>query len=278
MTHKFSRLALSAVAASLLALPAFAQSSDWKVDSNHSVARIAITAKSPDGAGSGTLGGAAVSGTLRLDNSDPSKSTLQLDLYPAGSGPAAADGVQSILLSFRSEKAALTPDGKLKVTGTLTVTRVVRILDLTANEAYSGPVEVGRQVVKTTREESLILPVPSADPRDPQGNVFLDVSTELKVNREDFPELVDDVLSTNWPAKAQDESCQSSPSAAEDYAGTLCTGTALVSPSITRAATSAAEDYPGGDDFSVQPGNILTLALHLRLAPQGVQVSAKTGQ
>jgi len=287
MTLNFSRLALGAVAASLLALPALAQSSDWAVVVNRSSAQFAIPADPHSSANSVILGAAAASGALHLDTADPSKSTLQFELRPAdrvssaaGSSagdPAPADA-QSRLIRFRSESVTVTPDGKLQFTGALMLTRIVRIEDLTASEDFSGPVEIGRHVVETTRQETFILPVPAADPRDPQGNPFLNVSTALKINVEDFPELYDEILSTNWPAVAQNVTCEASPSSGEDYAGTLCTGTQVQSRSIIRTATSFGEDYPGADTDSVQPANVVTLALHLRLVPQGAQLSAQSGQ
>jgi polyisoprenoid-binding protein YceI len=276
MTNKFARLALGAVAATLLALPSFAQSAEWRVDSNHSSARISIQAQSPDARGPISLG-AAASGILRVDGSNPAHSTIELDLYPAGGETAADDPAETTQLIFRSQKASLTADGKLKLTGTLTVSRVVREVQLEGNEGYSGPVESGRVIYQTTREESLILAIPAAT-RDGQGSAFTEVSTSLNISPEDFPELVNEAFSTNWPAKAQDRNCDTSASSGEDYSGTVCTGTAVESRSANRAAASFSEDYAGGEPVSAQPPHVVTVALHLRLAPQGVQVSAKTGR
>jgi len=278
MNSTFTRVALGAVAASLFALPVFAQSADWKVDSNHSSARISIQAQSR-GESSITLGAAAASGLLRVDTSNPSNSSLQFELDPAGAGNeiVADDPVETTRLTFHSQKASLTADGKLKLTGTLTVSTVLREVQLDGNEAYSGPVETGRVVYQASREESLILAIP-AGARNGRGGKFIEVSTALNVNAEDFPELVNEVLSTNWPSKAQDRNCESSASAGEDYSGTLCIGTAVESRSANRAAASFSEDYAGGEPILAQPANVVTVALHLRLAPQGVQLSTKTGQ
>ena len=268
MTSKFVRLAMSAAAASLLALPAFAQSAEWKVDSDHSSARIVAKSQSRDGDSSIALGAAAASGILRMSNSNPANSTFEFELYPSGAGSH---------LMFRSEKAALTADGKLKLSGTLTVSRVVREMRLEGNEGYSGPVETGRVVSQSSREESIIVPIPAAA-RGMRRGQQADVSASLTISDEDFPELVNEILAANWPAKAQDQSCEASAGSSEDYAGTLCTGSGVDSRSITRTATSFGEDYPGASVDSVQPGKIVTLALHLRLAQQGEQLSAKSGR
>jgi hypothetical protein len=270
MIPNIPKLALSALAVSLLALPTYAQSSDWKVDGNHSSAQIAVETATRGSGNSLTLGVTTPTGILHLNSADPSKSTLQFELRTAG--------VQSPLIRFRSESAELTPNGQLKVTGKLTVTRVVLVEDLTANEGFSGPVVTGSRVVESSRQESFILPVPAADPRDAKGNAYLAVSTALKLNAEDFPELYDQLLSTNWPAKAQDVVSESPSSFGEDYSGTLRTGSNVQSRSITRTATSFGEDYPGAVADSVQPGNVVTLALNLHLVPQGTQLSARNGQ
>jgi polyisoprenoid-binding protein YceI len=282
MTNKLAGLALAAVLVGAAALPAFAQSGSWTVDSGHSDARLAVEGIINGTTQSISLGGAGVNGTLRLDRSDLTKSTLQFNVYPEVSAPNSEtpDAANSpyTLLSFRSESASPTADGQLKVTGRLTVTRVIREAVLDANEAYSGPVYVSRVVTQATREESFVLTIPASDPDEASANAEIEVSTLVKINREDFPELVNAVLSTAWPIKAHDKTCEQSPNASEDYAGTLCTGSVVTLPSDTRTATSISEDYPGDGADSAEAGNLLTVALHLQLAPEGAQLSSKIGQ
>jgi len=286
LSKGLSRAAIAILAIGIAAAPAFAQSGGWTVDSNHSDARIAIDGKINGSSQSITLGAGGVSGTLRLDRSDLTKSTLQFTIDPAGSGPAAvgpngetpdAGSLPATLLSFRSEKASRSADGKLHMTGALTVTRMEREALLDANEAYSGPVYVSRVVTHTQREQSFIFAVPASDPAD-GGSAKIKLEALVKINREDFPELVNAALSTNWPFTVQDETCEASPNSREDYSGTLCTGSAVTLPSITRTAASAGEDYPGTDANSAEPGNLVTLALHLQLTPENAQLSSKIGQ
>ena len=283
MTNRFAAVALAALA-SFFALPALAQSANWKVDSDHSAARISVEDKTAAGSGiTLLLGGAGVSGSLRLDNADVSKSAVEFTIYPVGSGlatgqandPADPDAAQTTILSFRSEQASWTSDGRLKVTGLLTVTQIERLAELNGNEAYSGPVYVDRVISLATREESFIFAIPS--PITPKSKTA-DVSTSLRINREDFPELVNAVLSTSWPAAAQDQNCEASLSFSEDYAGSFCTGSEVIVPSDTRTVLAASEDYPGSQANSAEPGNFVTVALQLHLAQQGTQLSAKTGQ
>ncbi|HKM90690.1 MAG TPA: hypothetical protein VJX29_08745 [Candidatus Acidoferrales bacterium] len=280
MTHKLAGFALAAMLVGASALPAFAQSANWTVDSNHSSARILVQGDLDGKSQSITLGGANVSGTLRLDRDDPAKSTVEFNVYPATAGPNAASpdpaDAPYILLSFHSEKASLAADGKLQVTGLLTATRVERQAVMEANDAYSGPVYVSSVVSQAQREESFVIAVPASDPADRSATI--EVSTGVKIYREDFPELVNAVLATNWPATAQDKNCEAPRASSEDYAGTLCTGSAVTLPSITRTVATSSEDYPGDEANFADAGNLLTLALDLHLAPEGAQVSSKIGQ
>ncbi|HMD30721.1 MAG TPA: hypothetical protein VKG84_02345, partial [Candidatus Acidoferrales bacterium] len=213
--------------------------------------------------------------SLHLDNADISRSTVQFTVYPARSGQNStapdADAAPSTLLSFHSEKASWTSDGKLQVTGRLTVAHVEYVATLNANEGYSGPDFTDRVVVKVTREESFIFAIPAS------GRAAADVATSLTINSENFPELANAVLSTNWPAAAQEKTCEAPLTTSEDYSGTLCIGSQVITPSNTRQSVAAAEDYPGDNANAAQPGNIVTVALHLRLAQETARVSVKTG-
>ena len=279
MTNKFPAFALAALAG-LFALPAFAQSTNWKVDSAHSAAQISVEDKTSAGVITLLLGGAGVSGSLHIDNADVSKSTAEFTVYPVGSSQTAsesqADSTQSTLLSFRSEKASWTRDGMLQVTGTLTVTHVERYGELNGNEAYSGPADEDLIISQATREESFVFAIPSSDPEDSNGNATTDVATSLSIHREDFPELLNAVLSTNWPAAAQDKNCQAPTSTSEDYSGALCTGSQVIVPSNTRTAVTASEDYPNNAD-SAEAGNVVTVALRLHLAQDATALAVKTG-
>jgi len=285
MNTRFAGFAL-AVLAGVFASPAFGQSADWKVDGAHSAARISVEDKTAAGSGITLLvGGASVSGALKLDSTDVSKSTVEFAVYPAISSepapagePADPDAAQTTVVSFRSEQASWTSDGRLKVTGQLTVSLVERQVQLDANEAYSGPVYVDRVISQASREESFLFRIPSLGSPNANGNAGMDVSTWLEINREDFPELVSAVLSTAWPATAQDRNCEAPAAASEAYSGTLCTGSDVIVPSDTRTAVAASEDYPGSATTYAEPGNFVTVSLQLHLAQEAAQVSTKTGQ
>jgi hypothetical protein len=87
------------------------------------------------------------------------------------------------------------------------------------------------------------------------------------VFREDFPQLLKAVLSTNWPPLVQDENCQV-PAPSEAYSGAKCTGTFLKGPSLP---AHIGEDYPGPQNFNAQVGERLDLVIHMRLTPGTAQ-------
>lgn len=277
MTNKMARLGLAAALAGALALPAFAGPQDWKVDSSRSEARIATEARINESRQTVTLGAARVSGTLRLDENQVTNSTFEFSVYPDGSGPDAGSASYTAM-HFRSQKATATPEGKLRVTGVLTVTRVEREAQLDPSEGYAGPQYTGRVAAEVTREASFVFALPVEGLVDAQGHASSEASAEAKISAEDFPELMYTVLGTSWPAIAKEKECTSNGTNSEDYAGYACSGSAAGLPSITRTATSIGEDYPGGASSVVQAGNAVTLALHLQLTEQSTPLSAHRGQ
>jgi polyisoprenoid-binding protein YceI len=275
MFSKTGRLGMLGALAILLATPAFAGPRDWKVDSGHSYGEITAESKINQSRESVTLAATRVMGTLRLDPERIEKSVFQFAIDQAGSSP---DGGSYTVLRFRSQNAEMTSDGKLRVTGTLTVSQVQLEAQVEGNEAYSGPQFTSRVVKETSREESFVLALPADDPVDAQGQASTDVNALAKISAEDFPGLAQAVLSTNWPAIASDKNCSAAGSAAEDYAGVTCTGSAVAQRSITRTAASFGEDYPGEGSGAAQIGNTVTLALHLRLTQQGAAPAGSIGQ
>ena len=262
--------------AGALAQPALAQTGNWRVDNAHSAGKVSVDDQAVAGRINVLVGGAGVSGSLHLDRTDVSKSTFEFTAAPADATAdrtTGRDGKPTTQIHFRSKNVSWTDEGRLKVTGTLTVTRVTFDGQLDANEGYSGPVYAQRSVSHASREETLILPVPA----NAEAGAAFDGNVLLRVNREDFPEFLTAVLSTSWPPIAQGTQCQAQPSASEDYSGTLCTGSQVIVPYDTRTVAAASEDYPGDGANSATAGNVVTVALHLHLVPRGGTLSAKAG-
>lgn len=131
-------------------IAAHAQDS-WQIDPNYSVATLSLGS----GANQLRIGLARVSGEVVFESSDPGDPIVTLKIV----GDARAADYAS--MSFSSKRSSIGVDGKLTVTGELSVTRVERSVTMEPNEAYAGP-EYGDPVAHTTtREITLVF----SDPR-----------------------------------------------------------------------------------------------------------------
>jgi polyisoprenoid-binding protein YceI len=158
------------LALALLAVPAFSLASTWEIDPAHSSAQFAVrhlmisTVR-------GKLG--KVTGVVNLDDSDPTKSSVQASVDAAGidtgdakrdehlRSPEFLDTAKYPTVTFKSKKVAKVSDGQYKVTGDLTLHGVTK--------------EVTLEVTGT--------PTPLTDPF---GNVKLGGSATTRLNRQDF--------------------------------------------------------------------------------------------
>jgi polyisoprenoid-binding protein YceI len=265
-------------------------SGSWLVDAHHSDAKLITDATTDYGKTkiNITLGYARVNGVVRLDDIDPSKSSINFQIYPASSmSPSIAEDGKFLshwlenasnhtLVCFHSKKVERTPDGRLQATGELAVTRVDRNVEMTPNEAYAGPVYGPPMIHRVSREATFVFDLPAtAGNAQKEGSIKATGSTGLV--REDFPQLVRTVVSTYWPPVVQDENCQV-PAANEAYSGAQCTGTYLSTPGLPEAPQAAsAEDIGSQQNFNAMVGNHLTILVHLVLAPKasGEQASAR---
>ena len=256
-------------------------SGSWLVDTRHSDAKIVTNATTDYGKTKidVTLGYGRVSGSIKLDDSDPSKSKVDFRIYPATSmtpiigedGKFLSHWLQNMsnhtLVCFHSKTVVRTPDGRLQATGELALTRVDRNVQMTPDEAYAGPVYGPPMVHRVAREATFIFDMPASNgAKQNEGSIKASGSTSMF--REDFPQLVSAVVNTYWPPLVQDENCQQPP-ASEAYSGSQCTGTYLSAPGLPEAPHAAnAEDIGAGQGFNSLVGNHLTLLIDLRLAPQ----------
>ncbi len=147
-----------------------AQSETWKIDANHSAAQFSVRHM-----GISTVRGQfqKVSGTVQYDPKDVSKTLIDATIDTASvdtrvemrdndlRGPNFFDVQKYPTLTFKSKKAESAGDGKLKITGDLTMHGV-------------------------TKEVVLDIEGPSAAVKDPKGNSHVGASATTKVNRKDF--------------------------------------------------------------------------------------------
>lgn len=252
----------------------------WLVDTRHSDAQLVTDGTTDYGKTKidVTLGFGRVMGALRVDDVDPTKSSVDLHVFPATSmaEPIEEDGkfrsrwlanrANHTMLCFHSKNVVRTSDGRLQTTGELVLVRVDRNVEIPApNEAYYGPVYGPPIINRVSHEATLVFDLP--DHTNGQNDGAIQESASTKVFREDFPQLVKAVQNTYWPPVVQDENCRM-PSPSEAYSGAECTGTFLQGPSLPEdPGTHIGEDYPGSQNFNTQVGNRLNIVVHMRLTP-----------
>ncbi|HSY65204.1 MAG TPA: YceI family protein [Terriglobales bacterium] len=262
-----------------------ATAGSWQVDARHSDAKLTTDATTDYGKTKMNviLGFARLNGSVKIDNGDPAKSSVEFRFYPATSmspvidedGKFLSHWLENMsnhtLVCFHSKRVVRTPDGRLQATGDLSVTRVDRNVDATPSEAYAGPVYGPPMIHRVSREVTFVFDLPAADGNAPS----IQASGTTSMFREDFPQLVRTVVSTYWPTVVQDEKCQN-PDASEAYSGPQCTGTFMEAPGLPEAPHSAnAEDLPGPPNFNAIVGEHLTIIVQMRLMPKvsGVQTA-----
>jgi len=165
-----SRFVLILLTALAMAATADAQAGTWQIDPNHSAAQFSVRHM-----GISTVRGAftKVSGTAKYDPSDPSKTTLEatIDTNSVDTrveardkdlrSPHFLDVEKYPTITFHSKQAKAAGEGKLQITGDLTIHGV-------------------------TKEVVLDVEGPSAAIKDPRGNQRIGASATTKINRNDF--------------------------------------------------------------------------------------------
>ena len=250
----------------------------WQVDTRHSDAKLITDATTDYGKTkiNVALGYARIRGDFKIDDADPTKSSIEFRFYPAMSMVPSIDEdgkslkqwfqnpANQTLVCFHSKRVVRTPDGRVQATGELAVTRVDRNVEAEPTEAYSGPVYGPPIIHRVSHEATFVF-----DLQDAKGNGQkeggLQASGSTSMFREDFPQLVKTVVSTYWPTVVQEQNCQY-PDASEAYSGSQCTGTYLWTAGLPEEPHAA-----GGQDVGVQQnfnaivGNHLNILVHLRL-------------
>lgn len=170
MGQTLARIAVAAGLAALCSLPAPAATSTWQIDPAHSAAQFSIRHL----AISTVRGGFSnVTGTVNLDDADVSKSSVDVTIDVSTVDTRQPDRDKDLksdkffdlahypAMTFKSKKVEQAGEGKLKVTGDLTIRGV-------------------------TKEVVLDVEGPTAPVKDPWGNQRAAVSATTKINRQDF--------------------------------------------------------------------------------------------
>jgi polyisoprenoid-binding protein YceI len=165
-----SRFALTIFAALVMAATAAAQAGTWQIDPNHSAAQFSVRHL-----GVSTVRGAftKVSGSAKYDPANPANDSLDatIDANSVDTrvemrdndlrSPHFLEVAKYPTITFHSKSAKAAGDGKLQITGDLTIHGV-------------------------TKEVVLDVDVPSAPIKDPWGNQRIGTSASTKINRQDF--------------------------------------------------------------------------------------------
>jgi polyisoprenoid-binding protein YceI len=170
MGHLLSRIVTTVGIASILSVPCVAATSTWQIDPSHSAAQFSVRHL----AISTVRGGFSnVKGTVVLDESDISKSTVNVTIdvntvdtrEPNRDKDLKSDKFFDVehfpTMTFKSKKVEQVSPGKLKITGDLTIRG-------------------------TTKEVVLDVDGPTAPVKDPWGNTRTAVTATTKINRQDY--------------------------------------------------------------------------------------------
>jgi hypothetical protein len=266
-----------------LIAPVMAQDTVWRIDSEHSTARLFLaSSKNPDAGDN--IGVARTSGVIDHEAGDPSRSDFDFTIYPADkTADESGKNPDYTVIRFKSTHVVPVNEETFRVTGHLTLSYVERSMTADPSEAYSGPL-YGPPVHQSVTQEAVfefheVSPAGTQKATDNKAE-WLASSTTIG---EDFPQLFKVVSTTNWPTFVADERCMV-PSIGEDFSGPSCTGETV--ERIARAGVrcevpSIGEDYAGEICTATSPvrvANEVQMQLDLHLTKTAPAMAASSGQ
>ena len=217
MTRRISYFAFIAIVGLLAGQSVMAQGKSVAIDSQYSTARLFLaSSKSPDPFIN--AGVARVSGHVRWNDNDPSRSLFEFTAYPAdGSEPYinVPETGSYTVISFKSKRVEPEGENAYRVTGDLTVTQAERQATYGPSESYSGPV-YGPVVVHSAKQEAVF------EFKRAQAGSTMWLATSI-VTAEELPELLTAIGATDWPEFVVEEHCVVPANVGEDYSGPSCT-------------------------------------------------------
>lgn len=285
MFKKLALVALLVISEMICVAPVLAQNTVWRIDSERSTARLFLASSRNPSAGV-NVGVARTSGVIDQNAGNSTRPNFDFTIYPADkTEEQSGKDPDYTVISFKSTRVVPVNGESFRVAGDLTLTYVERSVTLEASEAYSGPAygpavhhSVTQEAVFEFHQVSL-----SGVQKAKAGNAEWRASSTT--NGVDFPQLLNVVSSTNWPAFVADEKCTTPSNVGEGYSGATCTGEA-----IERAARAdvrcempaiIGEDYAGEvctETSPVQVANEVQMQLDLHLTRMASAVSVLSGQ
>ena len=267
---------MSMLACLFVTVMAWAQNGESRIDHGYSTASLSL-ASSSTGI-SWNIGIAKVSGTVTL-NDDPDKDAFSLDIYPARQGSrllkrsggfrdnSFADLSRYAVMSFHSSSVTRNREGKLAVTGKLSVTQVQREANIVWNNEYSGP-DYGAPVAETTtRHVTFVFEAEQQTAATAHNQGPEEMSALATIDLRNFPALRSAWLDSVWPIVVENEHCEMPAvrSSMKDYAGAICTGTPIEVTPLSTPPQRIGTDYPEPNEVTAPPNDEATILVHLRL-------------
>jgi polyisoprenoid-binding protein YceI len=214
------------------AMPVAAQNTAWRIDSEHSTARLVLaSSKRPDAIVN--VGIARLGGVVDDSRDHPGESAFDFTMYPADETtvPTTSDDPSDLpdadaytVISFKSKQVVPIGRGAFRVTGDLTLTYIERSTTYDATVAYSGPA-YGPPVMHSEKRDAVFtFHWISAATLQTLNGRSAELSGSSAIAAEDFPELFSAVSATNWPAFVADGRCVMPLNVGEDFSGPLCSG------------------------------------------------------
>jgi polyisoprenoid-binding protein YceI len=228
-----------------------AQNVKWQIDAGHSSASIFL-AQSGDPDPGLNIAVAIAAGTMELDSADPSRFSLQLNIIPADQDEAVLNpngtlraGAYAALshytvMSFQSKPAVRDKNGKLQLTGDLTVTYVEREAPAEWNVGYSGPTVITPVSKSAAREVIFTFDKSDSDIAYGKKVGWMEITGLGRISLEDLPAMRFWLSSSIWPRLVEDRSCHlpNYSVSMRDYHGAVCTGNVV--------ETNRPKELPGG--------------------------------
>jgi len=257
---------------------AWAQNWESRIDHDYSTASLSL-ASSSTGI-SWNIGIAKVSGTVTL-NDDPAKDVFNLDIYPAKQGSrlldrnggfrdnSFADLTRYTVMTFHSSSVTRNREGKLAVTGKLSVTQVQREANIVWNTAYSGP-DYGAPVAETTtRQVTFVFEAEQQTTATVHNQGPEEMLALATIDLRNFPALRSAWLDSVWPVVVENEHCEMpavrGSSDMRDYAGAICTGTPIEVTPLSTPPQRIGTDYPEPNAATAPVNDEATILVHLWL-------------
>jgi polyisoprenoid-binding protein YceI len=239
-TFKRSALVMLAILSSLIFVaPGLAQNAFWRIDSEHSTARLFL-ASSRNPNDTVNVGVARANGVVNRNADDSATPEFDFTIYPADKTASLERFKQGqrnekpenepdyTLISFKSTRVVRVDKNIFRATGNLTLAYVTRLVTYDPSGAYSGPV-YGPAVAHTGRQEA-VFEFQEVKPSGARATkeATAEWSAFGTISGERFPELLNAVSATDWPTFVADEHCVMPSTIGEDF-GPICTGESVES-------------------------------------------------